>query len=132
VKRGKAPLDLKARAQQLKTDIPALFLALRDPQTPPGARVLAGLAVAYALSPVDLIPDFIPVLGYLDDLLLLPALVSLAIRLIPPQVMQRARAQAQGLWAEGGPRRWYFALPALALWGLVLWLAVRHFWPAAA
>lgn len=64
-------MDLKARAKKLKTDIPAVFLALKDKETPFTAKIFAGITVAYALSPIDLIPDFIPVLGYIDDLILL-------------------------------------------------------------
>ena len=74
-------MDLKVRAKKLKTDIPALFLALKDDNTPIIAKIFAGLTVAYALSPVDLVPDFIPVLGYLDDVILLPMLVALTIKL---------------------------------------------------
>ena len=74
-------MDLKARAKKLKTDIPALFLALKDDNTPIIAKIFAGITVAYALSPVDLVPDFIPVLGYLDDVILLPMLVALTIKL---------------------------------------------------
>ena len=73
-------MDLKERAKKLKTDIPALFLALKDDNTPIIAKIFAGITVAYALSPVDLVPDFIPVLGYLDDVILLPMLVALTIK----------------------------------------------------
>ncbi len=83
-------MSLKSRAQQLKADIPALFLALNSPDTPALARILAALTVAYALSPIDLIPDFLPVLGYLDDVLLLPAMAALTIRLIPRPVTPAA------------------------------------------
>ena len=79
-------MNLKERAKQLKSDIPAVFLALKDDETPVLAKVLAFLTVAYALSPIDLIPDFIPVLGYLDDLLLLPTLAALTIKQIPLNV----------------------------------------------
>ena len=71
------------------------------------------------------IPDFIPVLGYLDDLVLLPALVWLGIRLIPPDVLAACRAETGDLWAGGRPRRWQFALPVAALWALLLWAVVR-------
>ena len=118
-------MDLKARAKQLTTDVPAVFLCLKSRDTPLVAKLLAGLTVAYALSPIDLIPDFIPVLGYLDDLLLLPALVALTIRLIPADTLARCRREAEGLWAGGGPKRWYCAVPVLLLWLLVLWLIVR-------
>jgi uncharacterized membrane protein YkvA (DUF1232 family) len=115
---------LKERASQLKTDVPAVFLALRDPDTPFLARFLAGVTVGYALSPIDLIPDFIPVLGYLDDLLLLPALVALTVRCIPAPVWQRSRARAAGLWAGGKPKKWYYGIPVAALWLLAAgWIA---------
>ncbi len=75
-------MNFKERAKRLKSDIPAIFLALKDKDTPIIAKILAGITVAYALSPVDLIPDFIPVLGYLDDLLILPALAALTINIL--------------------------------------------------
>ena len=102
---------LAARARKLKTDVPALFLCMKDSETPVIAKILAGLTLAYALSPIDLIPDFIPVLGYLDDMILLPAMVALTIRLIPPAVFARCRIEAEGLWANGKPGKWYFAIP---------------------
>ena len=73
---------LKARAKQLKNDVPAVFLSLKDKDTPVVAKIVAAITVAYALSPIDLIPDFIPVLGYLDDVILLPAFIAWTIRLI--------------------------------------------------
>ncbi|THF88084.1 DUF1232 domain-containing protein [Deinococcus sp. KSM4-11] len=85
---------LKRLARSLKADLHALSIAARDPRTPWVARIMALLVLAYALSPIDLIPDFIPVLGYLDDLLLVPAGLWLALRLIPPEVMADARARA--------------------------------------
>jgi len=118
-------MNLKKRAQQLKTDIPALFLAMKQKQTPWLAKVLAGLTLAYALSPIDLIPDFIPVLGYLDDLIILPVMVYFTINLIPPDVLEDCRNQAKDLWADGKPKRWYYALPIIAVWLLVLWLIFR-------
>ena len=87
-------MTLKERAKQLKTDIPAVFLALKKRETPWTAKLLAALTIGYALSPIDLIPDFIPVLGYLDDLIILPAMVALTVRLIPAAVMEDCRAQA--------------------------------------
>lgn len=81
--------------RQLKAETYALYLAYRDPRTPWYARVFAASVVAYAFSPIDLIPDFIPVLGYLDDLLLVPLGILLAIKIIPPGIMQESRAKAQ-------------------------------------
>jgi uncharacterized membrane protein YkvA (DUF1232 family) len=85
---------LKRRASRLKRQVWALFLAFQDPRTPLLARVVIIVAVAYAVSPIDLIPDFIPVLGQLDDLLILPLLMALAIRMIPPDVTVRCRREA--------------------------------------
>lgn len=122
-------MTLKERARALKRDIPAVFLALRDRETPRIAKILAALTVGYALSPIDLIPDFIPVLGYLDDLLLLPALVALTVRLIPKDVWARCRAEAEHIWETGKPKRWYYAVPIVLLWLLAAWLVVRAFLP---
>ena len=118
-------MTLKDRAKQLKTDIPAVFLALKRRETPWLAKLLAGVTVAYALSPIDLIPDFIPVLGYLDDLIILPALVALTIRLIPAEVMAQCRAEAEDMWKNGKPEKWYYALPIVLVWLLVVFFIVR-------
>lgn len=112
-------MDLKQRAKQLTADIPALTLALKDRRTPLLAKVLTGLAVAYALSPIDLIPDFLPVIGYLDDVLLLPVLVAWSVKMIPPQVFAEYRANAAQMWQKG-QKQWYYALPVVAIWALVL------------
>ena len=100
-------MHLNDRAKQLKTDVPAVFLALGDKKTPWYAKVFALFTVAYALSPIDLIPDFIPVLGYLDDLIILPLLVALTVRCIPRDVYAQHREQAKDLWADGKPKKWY-------------------------
>lgn len=120
-------MDLKERAKQLKTDIPAVYLSLKSPDTPWYVKALAALTLVYALSPIDLIPDFIPVLGYLDDLIILPALISLTIHFIPRDTFERYRQEAQGMWQEGKPKRWYYAIPFVLLWVFLLWLIVRKF-----
>jgi uncharacterized membrane protein YkvA (DUF1232 family) len=88
---------LKHWAKALKRDVLVLWLAARDPRVPLNAKLLAGAVAAYALSPIDLIPDFIPVLGYLDDLLLVPAGIWLALRLIPAALTAELRASATSL-----------------------------------
>ena len=120
-------MNLKERARSLKIYLPALYLALGRRDTPFLAKLVAGLAVGYALSPIDLIPDFIPVLGYLDDLILLPAFVALTIRLIPPEVLAACRAEAEGLWQDGKPKRWYYAIPIVLFWLAIVFLVVRAF-----
>ncbi len=118
-------MNLKARAKQLKIDVPAVFVALSKKETPTIAKLFAGLTIIYALSPIDLIPDFIPVLGYLDDLIILPALIALTVRLIPPDIFAECRIRSEGLWVEGKPQKWYFALPIVAIWLLVSFLVIK-------
>lgn len=120
-------MKLKERAKRLKTDIPALFLAMKDKETPAAVKILAAITVAYALSPIDLIPDFIPILGYMDDLILLPALVALTVKLIPKDVFEKNRALSEGMWENGKPKKWYFAIPIVLIWILIIWLIVRAF-----
>ncbi|HRJ41162.1 MAG: DUF1232 domain-containing protein [Caldilineaceae bacterium] len=115
----------KARAHQLKTETFALYLVCRDPRTPWYARLLAGVVVAYAFSPIDLIPDPIPILGYLDDLLLVPGGILLARRLIPPVVLAESREWAAALMAQGRPVNWYAAGVIVLLWlAVAVWLAL--------
>ena len=106
----------KERAGQLKSEAYALYLACRDPRVPWYAKTLAGVVVAYAFSPIDLIPDAIPILGYLDDLVLVPAGVAVALKLIPGGVMADCRARAQARLAEGKPTNWLAAGVIVAIW----------------
>ena len=118
-------MDLKARASKLKTDIPSLFLALKDKETPILAKIFAGIAVSYALSPIDLIPDFIPVLGYLDDVIILPMLLVITLKFIPKDMIEKYRKEAQGMWQSGKPKKWYYAIPIVVIWLLVLLLILK-------
>lgn len=118
-------MNLKERATQLKIDIPAVFLSLKSKDTPLAAKLVAGITVVYALSPIDLIPDFIPVLGYLDDIIILPALISLTIRLIPHETFERFRKEAAGIWKNGKPKKWYYAIPIAVIWLLIILLIVK-------
>jgi uncharacterized membrane protein YkvA (DUF1232 family) len=106
----------KARARHLRAEVYALYLAYRDPRMPWYAKVLAVCVVGYALSPIDLIPDFIPVLGYLDDLVLIPLGVALALRMIPPAVMDECRARARSELADGKMTGRVAAAVIVALW----------------
>ena len=118
-------MSLREKAKQLKTDIPAVFLALKDKKTPWYAKLLAALTVAYALSPIDLIPDFIPVLGYLDDLIILPSLVALTVKFIPKDVFDAYRKQAQDMWQDRTPKKWYYAVPIILVWVLIIFLIIK-------
>jgi uncharacterized membrane protein YkvA (DUF1232 family) len=94
---------LKQRAKDLQAETFALYLAARDPRTPWYAKLLVAGIVAYAFSPIDLIPDFIPVLGYLDDLILIPLGIALAIKLVPQSVLAECRTRAQETMRSGRP-----------------------------
>ena len=118
-------MNLKERAKQLKNDIPAVFRALKDKDTPWVAKVFAALTVVYALSPVDLVPDFVPVLGYLDDVILLPALVALTIRFIPQKMFEKYRREAEGMWQNGKPKKWYYGIPFVLIWTFLLVLIMK-------
>ena len=96
---------LKQRARHLKAETFALYLAARDPRTPWYAKLLVAGIVAYAVSPIDLIPDFVPVLGYWDELILIPAGIALAIRLVPDSVLADCRAKAQETFRNGKARK---------------------------
>lgn len=124
-KRRPLLVRLKSWARTVGRDAFALYLAMRDPRVPWPAKVLAGLVAAYALSPIDLIPDFIPVLGYLDDLVLLPLGILLVVRMIPRPVMDDLRRQAAARLDETPPRSLTAAVVIVALWCLLaLGLAV--------
>lgn len=121
-------MTLKDRANKLKRDVPAVFLALKDKQTPFLAKALALVTIAYALSPIDFIPDFIPVLGYLDDVILLPSLIAVTIKLIPNKVWLRCQADSENMWKNGKPKRWYYAIPVVIVWLIIIWLIVKAIW----
>jgi len=115
----------KQRAKQLKVETYALYLAYRDPRVPWYARILAACVVGYAFSPIDLVPDFIPILGYLDDLVLVPLGIALALRFIPEDVLNDCRAQSRNLMAQGKPVSWGAVAVIIAIWVLLAVLAIR-------
>src|SRR5215831_9009604 len=107
---------LHQRARQLKAETWTLALAVHDPRTPWYAKLLVAGIVAYACSPIDLIPDFVPVLGYLDDLILLPLGIAWALRLIPPAVLVECRVRAQENMQDGKPVSWVAGAVIVVLW----------------
>jgi len=109
----------KQRAHQLKSETYALYLAYRDRRTPWYARLFAALVVGYAFSPIDLIPDFIPILGYLDDLMLVPLGMPLALKMIPPDVWAESRERAREAMAKGQPVSWTAAAVIVLIWLLI-------------
>lgn len=115
---------LRRRAKQLKSQIFVLFYAYRDRETPWYAKLVSLCVVAYAFSPIDLIPDFVPLLGHVDDLILIPLGIRLALRLIPRPVLERAKVKAEQRASGGKPTNWIVGALVLALWAVaVLWVA---------
>lgn len=108
--------------KKLKREIGALYFAYKNPDTPWYAKVVAIIVVGYALSPIDLIPDFIPVLGYLDDAILLPIGIALAIKLIPDFIMEESRIRAEKEFEQNRKNNWIAAGIVIAIWILVIGL----------
>jgi uncharacterized membrane protein YkvA (DUF1232 family) len=116
--------ELKNRARHLKAETFALYLAARDPRTPWYTKFLVAGIVAYAFSPIDLIPDFVPVLGYLDDLILIPLGIALAIKLVPPSVLAECRARAQETIRNGKPVSRVAGVVIVIIWLLLAALCI--------
>ncbi len=114
----------KTRVRALKKEAYALYFAARDPRVPWYAKLLIGLVVAHTFSPIDLIPDFIPVLGILDDLLVVPLGIALALKLTPPEVMVDARRQAEEFIQQGKPVSRIGAVIVIAIWLIVIMVIV--------
>lgn len=115
-------------ARRVKRDVLAVWIAARDPRTPSYAKAMAALVAAYALSPIDLIPDFIPVLGYLDDLILLPLGIMLVVRMIPPELMTEYRERATEIQSRPTSRAGLAAV--IGFWLVACGLLIWVFWPA--
>jgi uncharacterized membrane protein YkvA (DUF1232 family) len=120
----------KQQARKLKIETYALYLAYRDPRVPWHARIFAACVVGYAFSPIDLIPDFIPVIGYLDDLILIPLGVKLALNMIPKNVMSESRDLARELIGQGKPVNRVAAVIIVSIWLLLPALSIALIWNA--
>jgi uncharacterized membrane protein YkvA (DUF1232 family) len=114
--------SFKRRARQLKAETLALYLAARHPGTPWYAKLFVAAVAAYALSPIDLIPDFVPVLGYLDDLIVIPLGIALAVKMVPASVLSECRAQAREVMLNRKP-----ASRVAAAFIVVVWIALAAF-----
>ena len=108
--------QIKQKAKKIKKEIRALYLAYKRSDVPFYAKLVSILVVGYALSPIDLIPDFIPVLGYLDDLILVPLGIAFAIKLIPSNIMNECRQQSETIFNEGNPKNWIAGGIIICIW----------------
>lgn len=120
-------MNWKSSVKKIKSDIPALFFALKEKETPVVAKIMAGITVAYALSPIDLIPDFIPILGYLDDFILLPVLIALTVKLIPKAILERSRLKAEEMSNKRLSKKWYYSIPVILSWCILLVIVISVF-----
>lgn len=122
---------LKEKAKKLKKEITAIYYAYQSPEVGFLPKLIILFTIGYALSPIDLIPDFIPILGYLDDLIIIPALISLALKLIPPEVMTEARKKAEQTPIQL-KKNWVFAVIFITIWIILLaaitFAVLRIFW----
>ena len=119
--------SLKQKARSLKNEIYILYLAYRDPRVPWYAKVFMLVIVAYFLSPIDLIPDFVPVLGYFDDLIIVPVGIFLALKMIPKDVMEDCRRKARSE-PIAGKAKWIATLVIILVWLLVLYFLAKLIW----
>ena len=110
---------IKRKVEKIKKEIGALFLAYKRKDIPIYAKLVSILVVGYAFSPIDLIPDFIPVLGYLDDLIIVPLGIALAIKLIPKDIMKECRQQSENIFSEGKPKSWVAGGVILCIWIII-------------
>ena len=117
---------IKAKAREIKKETYVLALAYRNPDTPWYAKVFAAVVVAYAFSPIDLVPDFIPILGYLDDVILVPLGITLALKMIPGEVIAEARLQVEGEFKDGKPRNWAAGMVIILIWlAIFAWVFLK-------
>lgn len=116
---------LKEEMRRLRTDTYVLYLSYKDPRVPWYAKVIIAATVGYALSPIDLIPDFIPILGQLDDLIIVPIGISLALKMIPEEVLDEYREKVQSELNGSKPKNWVAAIIIVLIWLLVVYLFLR-------
>ena len=109
-------MNLKEKAKKIKNNIKRVYVSMKSKETPSYAKLIGGITIAYALSPIDIIPDFVPILGYLDDIIILPLLILLTIKLIPKKVWEKSEEEAKEIWKDGKPKKWYFAIPIIVIW----------------
>lgn len=117
-------LNLKENAKTIKKMIPALWVAMKKKETPFIAKFFAILTLGYALSPIDLIPDFIPIIGYFDDLILLPIMIYISIKLIPKHILDQAMIESERFW-DNVPKMNWFILVIVLFWGIILYVLIR-------
>ena len=123
---NKIIIKLKEKARELKYNLSALYLAYKRKDVSIYAKAVIIITIGYALSPIDLIPDFIPVIGYLDDIIIVPFFIYLALKLIPKEIMDECREEAKDMWKDGKPKKWYYAIPIIIIWLLIIFIMIKN------
>jgi uncharacterized membrane protein YkvA (DUF1232 family) len=118
----------KTKSKQLKSEVYALYLASKHPRTPWYAKAFAFFIVGYALSPIDLIPDFIPVIGYVDDLIIVSAMIALLIKMIPKEVLDECREKARFQFISKKRKNWIAAIVIVLIWLFAIYLTLKLLW----
>ena len=113
-------MNIKGEVIKLKNKLATLYLVYKHNDTPIVAKIIICITLGYALSPIDLIPDFIPILGYLDDIIILPLLILLSVSLIPKSIMLECEEEAKEIWKDGRPKKWYFGLLIILIWIIII------------
>ena len=117
---------IKTKVKELKYNLAALYLAYKRKDTPIYAKIMIIITIGYALSPIDLIPDFIPLLGYLDDIVIVPFFIFISLKLIPKEIMEECKEQAKDLWKDGKPKKWYYGIPIILIWLLIVFIIIKN------
>jgi len=120
-------MKITETAKSLKLWIPTIFLVMKRDDTPRISKIFALITVSYALSPIDLIPDFIPILGYLDDIILLPILIKITLRLTPDYIIAESKVEAKNIWNSDKPKKWIYSIPIIVIWLVVIALIYKYF-----
>lgn len=109
-------MSFKEKLKNLQTKLSQIYIAMKSPKTSWYAKIMACITICYALSPIDLIPDFIPILGYLDDIIILPLMIWITIKMISRNIWNSFEDEAKDIWKDGKPRKWFLAIPIIFIW----------------
>jgi uncharacterized membrane protein YkvA (DUF1232 family) len=118
--------SLKEKAKQITQDLSILFIAYKRRDVPILAKIIIIMAIAYALSPIDLIPDFIPILGALDDIIILPLLIYISVKIIPKNILEECREEVKEKTISGKNKKWYYGIPIIVIWVLIVIIIIKH------
>jgi uncharacterized membrane protein YkvA (DUF1232 family) len=117
---------LKEQETQITQNLSILYIAYKRKDVQIIAKIIVVIAIIYALSPLDLIPDFIPLLGYLDDLIILPLLIYLSVKLIPKNILEECKEEAKEIKMGGKYKRWYYGIPVIIIWGIIVIIIAKN------